>query len=216
MTSGKMFCDLYNYPDNRLFVLHNLCDELKIQQRAKSSINFTYRQNSILTVGRLSPEKGQDMVPRATRLLLDAGYDIHWYLVGDGPLRAAIEQECEKYDVTDRVILLGTQENPYPYIKNCDIYVQTSLSEGWCLTVQEARILHKSIVVTPLPVMHEQIRHGENGLIAEDVTPEALCKSIKTLLDHPEMCEKFVEVLKTEKHDNTDELQKLYDIIESD
>ena len=146
----------------------------------------------IVTVGRLSPEKGQTMVPQTTRVLLDAGYNVYWYLVGDGPLREEIGAEIQKYNVAEHVILLGTQKNPYPYIKNCDIYVQTSLSEGWCLTVQEAKILHKPIVTTPLPVMHEQIVSGENGLIAEAVTPEALAESIQQLLVHPELRGKFV------------------------
>ena len=155
------------------------------------------------------------MIPKTTRLLLDAGYDVFWYLVGEGGLRENIEAEIQKYDVAGHVILLGTQMNPYPYIKNCDIYVQTSFSEGWCLTVQEARILQKPIVSTPLPVMHEQIMSGENGLIAKDSTPEALAESIKLLLDNPELQEKFIEALRHEACDNTGELQKLYDFIES-
>ena len=130
-------------------------------------------------------------------------------------MRETVESEIQKNDVAEHVILLGTQMNPYPYIKNCDIYVQTSFSEGWCLTVQEARILQKPIVTTPLPVMHEQIISGENGLTAEAVTPEALFEGIRTLLDHPELREKFVENLSHEVCDNSGELQKLYDFIES-
>lgn len=63
--------------------------------------------------------------------------------------------------------------------------------------------------------MHEQIISGENGLIAEAVTPEALFEGIRTLLDHPELREKFVENLSHEVRDNSGELQKLYDFIES-
>lgn len=200
---------------SKLQVCYNLINSNLICTQASSNISIKLMEQAIVTVGRLSPEKGQQMVPRTARLLLDAGYDIHWYLVGDGSLRETVESEIEKYDVSDRVILLGTQMNPYPYIKNCDIYVQPSLSEGWCLTVQEARILQKPIVTTPLPVMHEQIISGENGLIAEDTTPEALAESIKLLLDHPELREKFVENLSHEVCDNSGELQKLYDFIES-
>lgn len=170
---------------------------------------------ALLTVGRLSPEKGQQMIPAAARMLLDAGYDIHWYLVGDGPLREEVEREIEKYGVSDRVILLGTQSNPYPYIKNCDIYVQPSFSEGYCTTTMEAKILQKPIVTTDAPGMREQFVSGENGLIVDAMTPEALFEGIKTLLDHPELREKFVANLEKEEHDNSKELQKLYDFIES-
>lgn len=193
----------------------NIVDSEDIVNKGQEHIDVQFKNNSIVTVGRLSPEKGQAMIPLTTRLLLDAGYDVYWYLVGDGDLRETVESEIQKYDVAEHVILLGTQMNPYPYIKNCDIYVQTSFSEGWCLTVQEARILQKPIVTTPLPVMHEQIISGENGLIAETVTPEALFEGIRTLLDHPELREKFVENLSHEVCDNSGELQKLYDFIES-
>ena len=79
------------------------------------------------------------MVPKTVRLLLDAGYNVKWYLVGDGDLRETVEAEAEKYGVGENVILLGTKTNPYPYIKNCDIYVQTSYSEGWGLPFRKQR-----------------------------------------------------------------------------
>lgn len=196
-------------------VFYNLLSAHEIIGKGAEPLELALSNPSLVTVGRFAPDKGQDIIPQTTRLLLNAGHDISWYLIGEGDLRETIEAEIQKYDVAGHVILLGTQTNPYPYIKNCDIYVQTSLSEGWCLTVQEARILQKPIVTTPLPVMHEQIVSGENGLIAKDLTPESLAESIKLLLDNPELQEKFVEALSHEVCDNTRELQKLYDFIES-
>ena len=110
---------------------------------------------------------------------------------------------------------MGTKENPYPYIKNCDIYVQPSFTEGYCTTTMEAKILCKPIVTTDAPGMREQFVSGENGLIVNAMTPEALAQGIKTLLDHPEIMEKFRNALKKESYDTTKELQKLYDLIES-
>ena len=195
-------------------VIHNLLNIDEILAKAQNEIT-PLAQRYILTVGRLSPEKGQQMIPETTRMLVDAGYDIHWYLVGDGPLREEVEREIEKHGVSDRVILMGTQSNPYPYIKNCDIYVQPSFSEGYCTTTMEAKILQKPIVTTDAPGMREQFVSGVNGLIVDAMTPEALFDGIKTLIDHPEMREKFVENLKNEGYDNSKELQKLYDFIES-
>lgn len=195
--------------------IYNLFNISEIEEKAVQQMEWKGKSTALVTVGRLVSVKGQQMVPATVRLLLDAGYDIHWYLVGDGPLRETVEAEMEKHNVADRVHLLGTQMNPYPYIKNCDIYVQPSFSEGWGLTVQEARVLQKPIVVTPLPVMYEQIISGENGLIVDSMTPEALFEGIKTLLDNPELMEKFRSALATESHDNSGELQKLYDFIES-
>ena len=152
---------------------------------------------------------------QTVRYFLDAGYSVKWYLVGDGPLRNTIEEKCREYGVVDDVILVGTQKNPYPYIKSCDIYVQTSSSEGYCKTTMEAKTLNKAIVTTDAPGMREQFRSDENGLIVDDMTPEALFEGIRTLLDNPEMHNRFVEKLKEEVHDNSCELDKLYAFIES-
>ena len=153
------------------------------------------------------------MIPKTCRILLDMGHEFYWYLVGDGPLRTKIEQEICKYRVSDRVFLLGTKENPYPYIKNCDIYVQTSFSEGYCTTTMEAKILHKPVVTTNAPGMREQFVSGENGLIVDAMTPEALANGIASLLDHPALCEKIIKNLKQNPFDNLSERKKIYDLI---
>lgn len=196
-------------------VMHNLYDYDDIFKKSNEGINdFDFNCISLVTVGRLSSEKGQIMVPKVCRKLIDDGYDIKWYLVGDGPFRAELEQEIRIYGVGDSIILLGTKSNPYPYIKNCTIYVQPSFIEGYCTTTMEAKILHKPIVTTDVSGMREQLVSGENGLIVE-VSAEGLYNGIKRLLDNPDLRERFVKNLKSENFDNTNELQKLYDFIES-
>ena len=198
-------------------VIYNLLNLREIRQSATEPVNGYKNESCIrlVTVGRLSEEKGQRMIPETARMLVDAGYSIRWYLVGDGATRKIIEEACKRLKVEENVILLGTQNNPYPYIKNCDIYVQPSFTEGYCTTTMEAKILCKPIVTTDAPGMREQFVSGENGLIVNAMTPEALAQGIKTLLDHPEIMEKFRNALKKESYDTTKELQKLYDLIES-
>lgn len=222
--ADKLFCvseDAKRYiehicPDvvGRAEVFYNLLDGEKIIEKATEEVAL---EDGIIlaTVGRLSSEKGQDMIPQTVRYLLDAGHRVKWYVVGDGALREKIERLSKELMVEDYVILTGTQSNPYPYMKNCDIYVQTSLAEGWGLTVQEAKVLHKPIVTTDLPVMREQIVHMKNGYITEGISPEALFEGIKMLLDNPALCERFTEELKKETHDNSRELEKLYAFVES-
>lgn len=214
----KDFCEEFPLTARKTEVMYNLFDSKLIAQKAGEDSSIVFVGKSLTTVGRLVSVKGQQMVPAVVRMLLDAGYDIYWYLVGDGPLREEIEAEIRKYNVEDRVVLLGTKENPYPYMKNCDIYVQPSFSEGYCTTTVEAKILCKPIVTTDAPGMREQFVSGENGLIVDAMTPEALFEGIRTLLDRPELCRKFEENLKRESFDdasNAKELQKLYDFIES-
>ena len=195
-------------------VLYNLLDSREIVKKAGNGLNLG-SEIALVTVGRLSSEKGQEMIPQTARFLLDAGYTFKWYIIGDGPLRATVEEKCREYDVTENVIFMGTLSNPYPYIKSCDIYVQTSYSEGYCTTTMEAKILGKTIVTTDAPGMREQFVNGVNGLIVKSMTPEALFEGIKSLLDDPALCRKFMDALNEEKHDNSKELEKLYAFIES-
>ncbi len=196
-------------------VIHNFydCDEI-LSNASEEVKDVTFKDFTIVSVGRLSYEKGQMMVPKACKMLLDDGYNVKWYLVGYGPQRAELEQEIKKQCVENNVILLGTKLNPYPYIKSCTVFVQPSFSEGYCTTTMEAKILHKPIVTTDVSGMREQFVSGKNGLIVE-VSAEGLYMGIKQLLDNPEMQEAFSKNLENEDFGNLDELQKLYDFIES-
>ena len=196
-------------------VIYNIIDTEGIRKKADLPIDQTLKHVSLVTVGRLAQEKGQEMIPKTARMLLDSGYEIYWYLVGEGDMRPIIEEEINKYDVGHNVILLGAKENPYPYIKNCDVYVQPSFTEGYCTTTMEAKILHKSIVTTDAPGMREQFVTGEDGLIVKSMTAEVLAEGIKNILDHPEMMEMFRKTLRKESHDNEGVLQKLYAFIDN-
>lgn len=203
-----------NFPELsvRCTVFHNIIDFEQINNQANILMDTLMDKGAILTVGRLSEEKGQDMIPKIARILRDKGYCFTWYLIGDGPTCKKINREIEKYGVEKHVILLGNKPNPYPYIKNCDIYVQTSLAEGWGLSVQEAKILEKPIIVTPISAFVEQIKDGRNGMVAAEATPEAISDSIIRVIEHPELKNKFIQELKNDKNSNYTSLQELYNI----
>lgn len=141
--------------------------KIKKQALEENVFKDSFSGITIVTVARLSIEKGQDMIPEITRKLLDDGLSIRWYCIGEGELRETIEDNIEKYNVNENVMLLGNKENPYPYINECDIYVQTSRSECYCTTVMEAKCLKKPIVITEVNGSSEQIENGKNGLIVK-------------------------------------------------
>lgn len=198
-------------------VLHNVIipEDILAKAQAPAEGMTLDGTTTLCTVGRLSPEKGQQMIPEAIRILHSRGYDLRWYLVGDGPLRPQLEEAIRTNGLQQSVFLLGAKTNPYPYIDACHIYVQTSLSEAYCLTVAEARILCKPIITTDAPGLREQIIHGKNGLLLDAMTPEALADGICALLDDPQLRKSFTAELEKANQIPAHPLQKLYDFITS-
>ena len=87
------------------------------------------------------------------------GYnDFKWYIIGFGPEEELIRQRIAEYKMESHVILLGKKENPYPYIKTCDIYIQPSRYEGKSVSVREAQILCKLVIITDYPTSNSQIK----------------------------------------------------------
>ena len=133
--------------------------------------------------------------------------------MGDGSLRPQLEQAINNLGLNEQVILLGAKVNPYPYMKNCDVYVQTSFTEAYCITVKEASIFDQFIVTTDFSSVEEQIDDGRNGLIAEK-TAESLAEKIREALNSPNRY-KADPTGKTEETKES-ELGKLYHYIEGE
>lgn len=111
----------------------------------------------IVTVGRLSEEKGQDIIPEVASYLKANNVQFRWYLVGDGKIKPEIEEKCMKYGVSNDVVFLGITTNPYQYLKQADIYVQTSVHEGFCITLAEAKVFGLPIISTDCAGAREQL-----------------------------------------------------------
>lgn len=151
----------------------------------------------IATVGRLSVEKNHALALATAKILKENSLNFRWYFVGDGPERSNIERLVDIYGLHEHVVMLGMQPNPYPYMAGCDIYVQTSRFEGFCLTLREARILNKPVVTTNFSVAVDQIQDGENGLIAE-MTAESLAEKILLLARNDALRKQLIAALRLE------------------
>lgn len=170
---------------------------------------------NLVTVGRVSAEKGQNMIPAVTRRLADAGYPVRWYVIGDGDQRGKVEALCREQGVEDSVFLLGTRTNPYPFMAACDIYVQPSYTEGYSTTICEAGMLGKAIVGTvPSGGIWEQIDNGESGLIVE-ATADGLFEGIRTLLEDEPLRRSFGEKIKQKNFEGSGEIRKFLEFLES-
>ena len=119
----------------------------------------------LLSVGRFCEAKNYDNVPDICRRIIKAGCPVKWYLIGYGGDEPLIRRKIVETGMEDNVIILGKKANPYPYIKACDIYVQPSRCEGKSVTVREAQILCKPVVITDYPTARSQVRDGVDGVI---------------------------------------------------
>lgn len=129
------------------------------------------RRFKIVSIGRLTEQKGFDYAIEAARILKDNGMSFCWYILGEGPLRNVLEEKAKKTGVAECIKFIGIRSNPYPYIKQADIYVMPSRYEGKSIALDEAKILCKPIVVTNYPSVHDAIEDGKDGLVVEINAP---------------------------------------------
>lgn len=167
----------------------------------------------ILTVGRFCAMKRYDLAIDAARILADRGVHFTWYAVGDGGLRAEIENLIEAKKLKDKFVLLGSRSNPYPYFKACDLYVQTSDFEGFGITLAEAKMFQKPIVTTNFDAVGAQFVNEKNGLVV-DISAQAIADGIIRMMTDVQLRETCVANLRKEKIGNTEEIEKFYRMIE--
>ncbi|WP_246943872.1 glycosyltransferase [Bacillus pinisoli] len=169
---------------NKIITIPNMINVNEIQNKANEKTRYNIFHNdgtTLLSVGRLSPEKGMINCVHTCKKLVEAGYNVKWYLIGEGPERKEIERWIKEYRLENQFYLLGAISNPYPYIKATDIYVHPSLVESLSITVLEALALNIPVTVARSMGPAEFIRDKENGLLVEP-TPEGLFKGIESLI----------------------------------
>lgn len=207
----ERFINKYPKLKNKTEVFLNTISSKLIELGSQQGIGFDDEFNGIriLTVGRLCREKGQDITIPILARLKDEGYKVKWYCIGEGGLRYKCEELIKKYNLKEDYILLGSKSNPYPYMKSCDIYVQPSVYEGYCISLAEARVLNKPIVTTDFTGAKEQLEHGQTGIIVKR-NEEEIYNKIKELIDNEELRKKIIRNLKEKIVDTSKDINKLF------
>lgn len=207
----ETFPELYD----KVKIIYDINDSKFITKM--SEIGESYDDNfsglRLLTVGRLANQKGYDIALEACKILKDKGMNFKWYSLGIGPLKSEIEEYISKNNLEEHFILLGVKANPYSYIKDCDIYVQTSKFEGFGLAIAEARMLNKPVVTTRFDAVYNQMVDRKNGLVV-DMDAKGVANGILELINNKELKNEIIEYLTKEKKGNLEELDKFYELIE--
>lgn len=208
---------LNKYPSllNKLKVLENITAVSFINKMANEEISDFINSKddfNLLSVARFSPAKGIDNAVKALRILHDRGLtNIKWNVVGYGGDEDKIRKLIKDNDLEESFILLGKKKNPYPYMKACDLYVQPSRYEGKAVTVTEAQILNKPVLITNYPTAKSQIRDKYDGVIC-DLSIEGIVNGIEDLFNNKDKLELLEDNCKNSDYSNSYELEKLYSL----
>jgi glycosyltransferase involved in cell wall biosynthesis len=187
---------------DRFHVIYDILNPDTIKKLASENVRQIKTDDGkwvLVTVGRLAVQKNYLLAVEAAAELKKRGVDFIWYFIGEGSERIRIEKRVEELEVQEQVKLLGEQMNPYAFMRQADIYVQTSSFEGFGLTIAEAKILGKPVVSTNFDVVRNQLTHEKNGLIAE-MSGKSIADYIYRLMMDETLRNRMVNEIKQEKN----------------
>ena len=146
-------------------VLYNPIDRDKILKLSNEEVDISNDSNKIklISVGRLSEEKGYDRLLRVFNKLNNEGFNLELTLVGSGEKYNELNNYINKNELENNVSLLGYKENPYKYVKSSDLFVCSSLSEGFSLVIGEAMAIGIPVVSVDCPGPNELLEYGTYG-----------------------------------------------------
>lgn len=212
----RSFCELYPDLMDRIIQIQNVMPVQMIHRQSEMVISREEMPEDsscrLLTIGRYSYQKNMDNIPDICKRIVDMGCDIKWYIIGYGTEENTIRERIREAGMEEQVILLGKKENPYPYIRKCDIYVQPSRYEGNCVAVREAQMLGKPVVITRYATSSAQLEDGVDGVIVP-MENQGCAEGIAALLRDHNRLRLFRENCEQRDYSNRGEIEKLYSLI---
>ncbi|MEY2192750.1 glycosyltransferase [Neobacillus sp. BF23-41] len=212
---ANIFKNRFPSEKNKVEIVYNIVSPTMIHKMAVQDSRDLYNKNNneiiILSIGRLHFQKGFELAIEACKILVDKGYNIKWNIIGEGEERKKLESIIKLNKLEDHFNLLGLKANPYPYLKQADIYAQTSRFEGKSIAIDEAKILNKPIIVTNFSTAKDQITNGIDGVIAE-MNSNSVAEHIEKLIQDEGLRKKLINNLSQLKLGTEGEINKLYGI----
>ena len=209
------FTQIFPELSDRIILIENIQPESFIRFQAEMiSVDHEMPSTStnLLSIGRFTYPKNFDNIPDICRRILDKGINVKWYIIGFGPDEALIKTKIKVANVQDNVIILGKKENPYPYIKKCDIYIQPSRYEGKAVTVTEAQMLGKPVIITNYSTANSQLKDGVDGIIVS-MDNETCANDIISVIEDMDLRNKLISNCKKREYSNKKEIFKFYSLI---
>lgn len=205
----KVFPDM----ENKFSQISNIIAQetvCKLSEYPKTTLS----KNSVISIGRLTQQKNYELAIHAFKILKQREVFFKWYILGEGHLHSKLLKELEVAGLSNEVELMGVKENPYPYLKQADIFLLSSHFEGDGIVVREAKILNKPIILTNFNTAEAHIQNRKNGIIV-NFNAEELANSLQELLLNENIRKKFSNELALSDWGTESEIEKLYQLIES-
>lgn len=211
----RTFIELFPEFESKVIISENIISESFMKSEAdKLDVSNEMKDNCVklLSIGRFCEAKNFDNVPEIASVIKSKGVDFKWYIIGYGADENLIKSKIAQYNMEDTVIILGKRENPYPYIKACDIYVQPSRYEGKCVAVREAQILNKPVIITNYASSKSQLQDGFDGVIVP-MDNQGCANGIVKVIYDKDLQNQLIENTKKTDYTNSKEIEKLYKLI---
>lgn len=213
---SKGFCSKFPELEKKIIRIDNILSTELVQEQAKAFDALEEMPEDgtvrILSVGRFCNAKNFDNVPNICRRLLEKEMKVKWYLIGFGPDEMLIREKIREERMEEYVILLGKKTNPYPYMKACDLYVQPSRYEGNCVSVHEAQVLGKPVVITDYATATSQLNDGVDGVIVS-MDNKRCAEGIAEILRDSQKMKSLCEYCKKNSFANNKEVEKIYALL---
>ena len=180
---------------DKIVSIHNLTDVEGIRRKALESTAevFDKTKFNIVSVGRVSHEKGMDIAVRVCEKLVSDGFgQVRWWIIGDGPDMQEVKDTIAATHMEEHVITVGMRKNPYPYIRQADLYVQPSRFEGYPMAILETLVIGQPVVSTNNNGAKEILKDGITGIL-RPIDVDAIGEAVEMLLKNTEVYKKLKE-----------------------
>ena len=211
----EKFNKIYNINVDKQ-VIYNYIDKENVIKQANvgatsghGQLNSATTKNiNILSIARLVPQKAIDRLAKVHAKLIADGYNHNIYIIGDGPEKAKINKIIQELNIQDTFVLLGKQENPYPYLNQADVFALLSSFEGYGIVIEEAKILNKYVIITDTAAREAVQNYPSSKIVAN--SEDGIYEGLRDLITNKD---KYIVAENKFNYDNGSILDEIKEIL---
>lgn len=197
---------------NKCVAIRNCHNYRNICWLAGDGIPYDKSKFNIVTVARLSEEKGIERALEAVKCCIKKGYKLHYHIVGSGNQEEHLKELTGEYELENAVTFYGNQSNPYPYIKNADLFLLPSYHEAAPMVFDEAACLGVPVLATETTSTDEMIIESGSGFVCEN-SQDGIDNGLMDVLKNPDILVEIKRSLEKRQFTNQDNINKVSEVI---